>query len=47
LAKVIILAGLVINLIASMLIGYGRIFSSKKIIQKESRHEGPENVHEE
>lgn len=30
-----------------MLIGYGRIFRSKKTIQKESTHEGPENVHEE
>lgn len=46
-AKLIILSGLVINLIASMLIGYGKIFRSKRTIEKESRHEGPENVHEE
>lgn len=30
-----------------MLLGYGRIFRSKKTIKKESRIEGPENVHEE
>jgi hypothetical protein len=46
-AKFIILSGLVINLIASMLIGYGRIFRSKKTIEKESKNQGPENVHEE
>jgi hypothetical protein len=42
-----VLAGLVMNLIASLLIGYGRIFRSKRTIQKESRNEGLENVHEE
>jgi uncharacterized protein YqhQ len=47
LTKIVILTGLIINLIASMLIGYGRIFRSKKTIEKESRNEGPENVHEE
>jgi len=41
------LAGLVINLIASILISYGRIFRSKKTIEKESMTEGHENVHEE
>ena len=41
------LAGLVINLIASILIGYGRIFRSKKTIEKESITDGHENVHEE
>jgi len=41
------LAGLVINLIASILISYGRIFRSKKKIEKESITEGHENVHEE
>ena len=41
------LAGLVINLIASILISYGRIFRSKKTIEKESITEGHENVHEE
>ena len=44
--KLFILTGLIINLIASMLLGYGRIFRSKKTIEKESRNEGPENVHE-
>jgi hypothetical protein len=41
------LAGLVINLIASILISYGRIFRSRKTIEKESITEGHENVHEE
>ena len=46
-AKILILSGLIINLIASILIGYGRIFRSKKTIQKESQTDGRENVHEE
>jgi hypothetical protein len=46
-AKSIALAGLVINLIASIMIGYGRIFRSKKTILKESLNEGRENIHEE
>jgi hypothetical protein len=29
------------------LIGYGRIFRSKKTIMKESQTDGPKNVHEE
>jgi hypothetical protein len=41
------LAGLVINLIASILISYGRIFRSKKTIEKESITEGHKNVPEE
>ena len=41
------LAGLLINLIASILISYGRIFRSKKTIEKESITDGHENVHEE
>lgn len=41
------LAGLLINLIASILISYGRIFRSRKTIEKESITEGHENVHEE
>jgi hypothetical protein len=41
------LAGLVINLIASILISYGRIFRSKRTIEKESITDGHENVHEE
>jgi hypothetical protein len=35
------------NLIASVLIGYGRIFRSKKTIEKESQNSGEENVYEE
>jgi hypothetical protein len=35
------------NLIASVLIGYGRIFRSKKTIEKESQTRGEENVYEE
>jgi len=35
------------NLIASVLIGYGRIFRSKKTIEKESQNRGEENVYEE
>ncbi|MGB7675394.1 MAG: hypothetical protein WBL54_02595 [Nitrososphaeraceae archaeon] len=46
-SKSIMLAGLVINLIASILISYGRIFRSKKTIEKESITEGHENFHEE
>ena len=41
------LAGLLINLIASMLISYGRIFRSRKTIEKESITDGHENIHEE
>jgi hypothetical protein len=44
------LEGLVINLIASIasiLISYGRIFRSKKTIEKESITDGHENDHEE
>lgn len=40
------LAGLVINLIASIPISYGRIFRSKKTIKKESITDGYENVQE-
>jgi hypothetical protein len=43
----IVLAGLVTNLIASMLLGYGRIFRSKKTIINESKTSGNENIHEE
>ena len=46
-ANLIGLAGLIINLIASLMIGYGKIFRSKKTIKKESRNDTPENVHEE
>jgi hypothetical protein len=43
----IIILGLVLNLIASFLIAYGRIFHSKKTIQKESRTHGDHNPEEE
>ena len=43
----LILIGLIINLIASILISYGRIFRSKKTIQKESQTVGPVNSFEE
>lgn len=43
----LILIGLIMNLIASILISYGRIFRSKKTIQKESQTEGPINSVEE
>jgi hypothetical protein len=45
--KTLILAGLIMNLIASILIGYGRIFRSKKTIAKESQNLGKENLYEE
>jgi len=45
--QMLILSGLIVNLIASILIGYGRIFRSKKTIVKESQTDGPKNVHEE
>jgi len=38
---------LTLNLIASILIGYGRIFRSKKTIEKESQTRGEENIYEE
>ena len=47
LTKILILSGLIMNLIASVLIGYGRIFRSKKTIKKESQTRGDVNVHEE
>lgn len=45
--KILILSGLIMNLIASVLIGYGRIFRSKKTIEKESQTRGDKNVYEE
>jgi hypothetical protein len=39
------LAGLMINLIASILISYDRIFRSKKTIEKESITDGHEEKH--
>jgi hypothetical protein len=46
-ANFIGLAGLIMNLIASLMIGSARIFSSKKTIKKQSRTDAPENMHEE
>ena len=43
----IVILGLVLNLIASFLIAYGRIFRSKKTIQKESRTNKEYNPEEE
>lgn len=45
--NILILSGLILNLIASILIGYGRIFRSKKTIEKESQTRGEENIYEE
>ena len=45
--KTLSLIGLVINLLASILIGYGRIFRSKKTIKKESQTSNDENTSEE
>jgi|1185.fasta_scaffold56498_2 hypothetical protein len=43
----IIIIGLGFNLIASVLIAYGRIFRSKRTIRKESETGESYNVHEE
>jgi hypothetical protein len=43
----VVILGLVLNMIASFLIAYGRIFRSKKIIQKESRTDKERNPEEE
>jgi hypothetical protein len=40
-------SGLIMNLIASILTGYARIFRSKKTIENESQTDGRENVDEE
>ena len=45
--RTLIIIGLIMNLIAWVMIGYGRIFRSKKTIEKESQTDGRENVHEE
>ena len=47
LAKILVILGLIMNLIASVLIAYGRIFRSKKTIKKQSQTSGGENVYEE
>ena len=43
----VVIIGLILNLIASFLIAYGRIFRSKKTIEKESKTEGGHNPEEE
>ncbi|MDQ4022280.1 MAG: hypothetical protein M3224_00970 [Thermoproteota archaeon] len=43
----LVIIGLVLNLIASFLIAYGRIFRSKETIKKESNTEGGHNTEEE
>ncbi|MDW0285657.1 MAG: hypothetical protein QN785_10470 [Nitrososphaeraceae archaeon] len=45
--NILTLIGLVTNLIASILIGYGRIFRSKKTIEKESETHYDKNIYEE
>jgi predicted histidine transporter YuiF (NhaC family) len=47
LVKSIIVIGLVLNLLASFLIAYGRIFRSKDTIKHESKTQGEHNVFEE
>ena len=44
--KILNIVGLILNLIASVMIAYGRIFRSKKTIEKESQTDGAENIHE-
>jgi hypothetical protein len=46
LTKTLALIGLVINLVASVMISYGRIFRSRKTIKKESETHHIENVYE-
>jgi len=46
-ANTIIIIGLILNLIASFLIAYGRIFRSKHTIRNESKTKGDHNPHEE
>ena len=43
----LVIIGLIVNLIASFLIAYGRIFRSKKTIKKESNTDGGHNPEEE
>jgi hypothetical protein len=43
----LIIIGLSFNLVASVLIAYGRIFRSKKTIKKESETDETHNVYEE
>lgn len=43
----LVIIGLILNLIASFLIAYGRIFRSKETIKKESNTEGGHNPEEE
>ena len=43
----LVIIGLILNLIASFLIAYGRIFRSKETIKNESNTEGGHNPEEE
>ena len=45
-ANNLVIIGLIVNLIASFLIAYGRIFRSKKTIKKESITDGGHNPEE-
>ena len=47
LGNIILIIGLVFNLVASLLMAYGRIFRSKETIKNESITQGKYNVHEE
>ncbi len=47
LGNIILIIGLVFNLVASLLMEYGRIFRSKETIKNESITQGNYNVHEE
>ena len=47
LGDIILIVGLVFNLLASLLMAYGRIFRSKETIKNESITQGNYNIHEE
>ena len=47
LGNILLIIGLVFNLVASLLMAYGRIFRSKETIKNESITQGNYNVHEE
>ena len=47
LGSLILIVGLIFNLVASLLMAYGRIFRSKETIKNESITQGNYNIHEE
>ena len=47
LGNFILIVGLIFNLVASLLMAYGRIFRSKETIKNESITQGNYNIHEE